>query len=122
MKVSVIIFAALVIVGATSTVSANPETAKLEKVSKAVVDALNSSDVEFREKFLKEYYLNADSASAIERWLGHLELFSGDLGRIEIHDIDVSNPALLRILVHTANPMMNSQWKQAVFFSYSARE
>lgn len=111
MKLNAKLLATLLLIGITSTVSAKPEAQQLEKIARAVAEALNSDDSKLWGQLLEEHYLNADSASAIERWQGHFEMFSRDLGNIEIHSIDVSNPAQLKVLIYSTNSQSTSQWK-----------
>ncbi|MBN4056958.1 beta-lactamase family protein [bacterium AH-315-J21] len=104
------LFVALMVFSVSATVSAKADSADLEQLAKAVVEALNSNDTELRESFLKEYYLNADSAAAIERWQSNLQMFAGDLGALVIHNIDVSNPEVLTMLVQSTNPGEIGEW------------
>lgn len=106
-----ILAVSIMLTGMSSSIWAKPEPAQLEKVARGIIEALNAKDVEKRESFLKEHYVNADSNSAVERWQNHLRRFSEELGTVIIHNIDVTNPSELTVLVRAANPRTVSQWK-----------
>ena len=76
MKKNAIFVASFMLIGLTSAILAKPDEAHLKQVAQGIVESLNSGDTDQRGRFLKEFYVNADSASAIERWQGHLQRFS----------------------------------------------
>ncbi|MCH7879591.1 MAG: beta-lactamase family protein [candidate division Zixibacteria bacterium] len=110
MKKTAIFAAGLMLIGLTLPISAKPGPDHLKLVARGMIESLNSEDTGLRERFLKDHYVNADSASALERWQGHLQRFSQELGKVEIHNIDVSDPAQLHILIRTMNSRTLSQW------------
>jgi len=122
MKSNAIIFATLLLIGTTSTVSAKTDTAQLENIAKAIIVALNSDDFKLWEQLLKDHYLYADSASAIERWQGHFQMFSQELGKVDIQNIDVSDPTLLRILIRSKNPRSTSEWKNLEVYMHAEKK
>ena len=121
MKKVAVFVTGLLLIGLSSAVLAQPDPAHLMQVAQGIVKSLNSGDTDQRGRFLKEFYVNADSASAIERWQGHLGRFSQDLGKIKIHNIDLSNPAQLQILIRTENPRTISQWQNLEIFMDNER-
>ncbi len=121
MKKLLILAAGLMLIGLTSLVLAKPNEAQLKQIAEGIVESLNSGDTDQRGRFLKKFYVNADSASAIERWQGHLQRFSQELGKVKIHNIDVSNPAQLQILIRTENPRTISQWQNLDIYMDSER-
>ena len=121
MKNLLILAAGLMLIGLTSIVLAKPNKAQLKQVAEGIVESLNSGDTGQRGRFLKKSYVNADSASAIERWQEHLERFSQELGKVTIHSIDVSNPAQLQLLVKTTNSRSISMWNNLVVHMDSER-
>ena len=82
MKKNLIFAAGIMLFGLTSLVLAKPNEAQLKQIAEGIVESLNSGDFDQRGRFLKKYYVNADSASAIERWQGHLERFSQELVKL----------------------------------------
>ncbi len=121
MKRNSILIVSLLLIGITSSILAKPDPAQLKKVASGIIEALNTQDIEKRGRFLKEHYINADSASAVERWQGHLVRFSEELGEVIIHSIDVSNPAELNILIRAANPRTVSQWKNISVYMHNEK-
>ncbi|MEE8404076.1 MAG: serine hydrolase domain-containing protein [candidate division Zixibacteria bacterium] len=121
MKRNLILATSLMLIGLTSAVLAKPNEAQLKQIAEGIVESLNSGDSDQRGRFLKKHYVNADSASAIERWQGHLGRFSQELGEVKIHSIDVSDPAHLQLLIKTTNPRSISMWKNLVVHMDSQR-
>ena len=114
MKRNLIFAAGLMLIGLTAAVLAKPNEAQLKQIAEGIVESLNSGDSDQRGRFLKKHYVNADSTSAVERWQGHLERFSQELGKVTIHSIDVSNPAQLQLLIKSTNPRSISMWNNLV--------
>ena len=110
MKKRAIFVACLMLIGLTSSISAKTGPDHLKLVARGMIQSLSTEDTELRERFLKDHYVNADSASALERWQGNLQMFSQELGIVEIHSIDVSDPAQLHILLRSSNSRQISQW------------
>ena len=97
-----------------TSISAKPSEKQLKLVANGMVEALNSNDLKQREIFLLNHYINADSASAIERWQGHFLRYNEILGNIQIHEIDLSDSALIKLLIKTTNPRAISQWSYLI--------
>lgn len=93
---------------------AEADDAYLKSMGNDLVAALNSHDPAQRETFLKKYYINADSASAIERWQGHLSRYADMLGEVKVHGIDLSDPRQVRILIYTDNSRVLNQWSNLI--------
>ncbi|MCH9032029.1 MAG: beta-lactamase family protein [candidate division Zixibacteria bacterium] len=110
MKKSTMFGACLMLIGLSSAILAKPSPDHLRLVARGMIESLSSEDIEFRERFLRDHYVNADSASALERWQGNLQMFSQELGKVEIHSVDVSDPTQLHVLLRSSNTRKISQW------------
>lgn len=111
MKKQILLTAFTILLTACSLIQAAPSDDHLTKALTGMIDALNKDDVAKREAFLKKYYVNADSASALERWQGHLVRYSEMLGNIKIRTIDLSDKAQPRALIQTSSPRSMSEFE-----------
>ena len=74
------------------------------------VEAMNDDDPVARRSFIEANYVNADSAAALDRWMGHFDRYSKMHGTLVIHDMNGDNPASLIANCHCDGRMAMSEW------------
>ncbi len=78
------------------------------------VRALNSEDTALRKDVLHTYYINADSASAIERWQGHFGRYHFQFGDLEVISVDIDAPQTVSALCHSSGKRNLNEWLNVV--------